>query len=1213
MKAARRMVREILLQKILPLVTSGKDRSSSLAAMLCLEFSAETAAFFVAPQGRDPQWIAGHEDLSLIGALNSETSPYNETNLVSHLSFDPQTDDPATAILAMRFADTETLKDFVDLRDALVPYCSIALQHDLLELEVREAREYSARHFSELSKIHKLAQEIESVPTDEYLDVVAAKTLEIMNGDAALLMILADDEASTFAAASAGRQADIDCFQEILQSTNLVKRIITAPEPLLVSHIPPLSESKPSGDPRSTSRGSMTLAPIYDERGKVQGIIGTYRSFDKRHFVDYELKILDLFISRATLGINNRMLYARLNTKLQEISTLSSLTEALITTRDMNTLLDEVADSIANAVQFECCKIYITDPDTGRLSAQVVRGFENDASGQQEQNIGIGEGLVGHVALSMQPMHVKSLTDQPQVVCRYAEQLNMPSFYAQPIVARGRCIGVVVISDRNVMRSMTESRIELLATFAHQAAIAIENAQIYKTQEKRYAELTTLYEISRRLASTSGVKRAAQTVTELAVSVTESKSALLLLFNSARDSLRPLHWEGLSADTAAMLLNLPRTVHSGARTRRLPRVLKAGTTDELFSGKWAPFYNSLIASHQSIALVPLLVDDLPIGYLILGKPDADFDAEQLKLIAIASSQAAVALQSAWNFERRIGLHELELTAVYELMQKVRLAKSHDEALKNILDLVHALVPSDDSILLTLDNPASTLTIRAAHGLRVAHLVGQTGIATEGIMARALKERSGLISSDPLSDAANILSQQPESGQGLVRSLVAVPLLEGEEVVGVLLLESDIPDRFSEESVRVLHLIASQAATIYREINSLKALTQYTDNVLRSIAAGVITANKDGQIATWNPRAEEILGLSSESFVGHAYPDVFHRIKMDSQTRDDTLNMLDLTAQTGKVFSRNNLRYQTQAGEDCCINLTSTQLKSEAGEYLGVVLVIEDTTRAVQMKEDVERVRRLAETGQLAANIAHELRNPLSSIKGAAQLLRNELPSEFVDQHGEFLDIIVDEVNGLNSITTEFLEFSRVTPPDMKLHDVNQLIARLLQFMGAYLTEQSVMACLDFDETLPPVYIDKPQIEQVIKNVVINAVQAMPHGGALTVKTTYNRSQDQAEMTFSDSGIGIAADKLEKIWAPFFTTKTKGTGLGLPIARKIVETHGGALSVHSQSGEGASFTLTVPVHPIFASIVTQGAAEIAEQRSQSPGSRFHVQNGRQDIN
>jgi len=103
------------------------------------------------------------------------------------------------------------------------------------------------------------------------------------------------------------------------------------------------------------------------------------------------------------------------------------------------------------------------------------------------------------------------------------------------------------------------------------------------------------------------------------------------------------------------------------------------------------------------------------------------------------------------------------------------------------------------------------------------------------------------------------------------------------------------------------------------------------------------------------------------------------------------------------------------------------------------------------------------------------------------------------------------------------------------------------------------------------------------------------------------------MTFSDSGIGIAADKLEKIWAPFFTTKTKGTGLGLPIARKIVETHGGELSVHSQSGEGASFTLTVPVHPIFASIVAQGAAEIAEQRSQSPGSRFHVQKGLQDFN
>jgi len=162
------------------------------------------------------------------------------------------------------------------------------------------------------------------------------------------------------------------------------------------------------------------------------------------------------------------MLYARLNTKLQEISTLSSLTEALISTRDMNTLLNEVADSIENVVKFEYCRIYISDPDTGRLSAQVIRGFNEDNDLFQEINIGIGEGLVGQVALSMQPMYVRSLENQSPVVRRYAEDLGVPSFYAQPIIARGRCIGVVVISDRFVDRSMTEGRIELLSMLSSQ-------------------------------------------------------------------------------------------------------------------------------------------------------------------------------------------------------------------------------------------------------------------------------------------------------------------------------------------------------------------------------------------------------------------------------------------------------------------------------------------------------------------------------------------------------------------------------------------------------------------------------------------------------------------------------------------------------------------------------------------------------------------------
>ncbi len=265
-----------------------------------------------------------------------------------------------------------------------------------------------------------------------------------------------------------------------------------------------------------------------------------------------------------------------------------------------------------------------------------------------------------------------------------------------------------------------------------------------------------------------------------------------------------------------------------------------------------------------------------------------------------------------------------------------------------------------------------------------------------------------------------------------------------------------------------------------------------------------------------------------------------------------------------------------------------------------MVVFEDVTKEVEWKEEVERVSKLAETGQLAANIAHELRNPLASIKGAAQLLRKELPGDVMSEHGEFLDMIVQEVNGLDRIATEFLEFSRVTLPDMQPVSAHAMLTRLLQFMRAYLNDQDVVVVQHLDDALPLLPLDRSQIEQVIKNIVINAVQAMPHGGTLTVRTQLSLQGKAVDIDFTDTGVGIAAGKLDKICAPFFTTKTKGTGLGLAIVRKIVETHGGRLIIRSTTGEGSTFTVQLPTDAAPAGLMPPSGAEITDQRHDGAG-------------
>jgi PAS domain S-box-containing protein len=775
----------------------------------------------------------------------------------------------------------------------------------------------------------------------------------------------------------------------------------------------------------------------------------------------------------------------------------------------------------------------------------------------------------------------------------------MDAYYAQPIVARGRCIGVVVVSNTGPQRPIARADVELLSTFVHQAGIAIENARIIAGQERRYAELTTLYEVSKTLAATSGVQKAAQTVNDLATQITDSDAGLLLLFEDGGEGLSALHWRGVPEALGKRLRSFaapPVPVPAAARAVRAPRILTEAEAGRLFGPDWRPVTEPFLARHRAAALVPLVVDDAAVGFLVLGKHGADYGDQELKLIAVASSQAATVLHSASSYERRIGQRDLELSAVYELMQKVRAATALEEALSSILDIVASLVWSDGSRLLTVDEGGETMTVRAARGERAGGAAGRETLPLGGdsIAARALRARTGLIASDVPSG---------REGGGEARSRMAIPLVVGDELIGVLLMESRTPDLYTEDSVMMLHLVASQAATIYREMTSLRNLTRYTDNILRSIAAGVITVDKNGRIVTWNKRAEEIVNLRASQVIGRHYSEFIKLLQVDLPVREETMRMVELTAQTGKVFTRNQLCYHTPQGDETYINLSASQLRSESGDYLGVVVVFEDVTNEVQMKEEVERVSKLAETGQLAANIAHELRNPLSSIKGAAQLLRRELPPAQMAEHGEFLDMIVQEVNGLDRIATEFLEFSRVTPPEMRPLDVNALLARHLQFMSAYLADQDVQVLQDLDEDLPPLPLDRSQIEQVVKNIVINAVQAMPHGGTLTVATRRQPQLDIVEIDFTDTGVGIPANKLDKICAPFFTTKTKGTGLGLAIVRKIIETHGGRLVIRSTPGEGSTFTVQLPIHPAPAGVVAPSRAEITDQRHDQPGQMY----------
>jgi signal transduction histidine kinase len=237
------------------------------------------------------------------------------------------------------------------------------------------------------------------------------------------------------------------------------------------------------------------------------------------------------------------------------------------------------------------------------------------------------------------------------------------------------------------------------------------------------------------------------------------------------------------------------------------------------------------------------------------------------------------------------------------------------------------------------------------------------------------------------------------------------------------------------------------------------------------------------------------------------------------------------------------------------------------------LIFEDVTKEVKMEEDSTRMGELAAVGQLAASIAHELRNPLSSIKGAAQLLKEQYDEQ--EMIAEFLEIIIDEVNGLSRLTTEFLDYARPTQLELKPTSVNDVVDKTLQLMSVHITDNNIVVRENPDPAVPLIQADEDQLEQVLRNIFINAMQAMPYGGSLHL-TVRPEGEGQVAVQVADTGVGISPENLKRLFVPFFTTKEEGTGLGLALCYSIVQAHGGKIDVESQVGHGTAFTITMPV-------------------------------------
>ena len=352
---------------------------------------------------------------------------------------------------------------------------------------------------------------------------------------------------------------------------------------------------------------------------------------------------------------------------------------------------------------------------------------------------------------------------------------------------------------------------------------------------------------------------------------------------------------------------------------------------------------------------------------------------------------------------------------------------------------------------------------------------------------------------------------------------------------------------------------------------------YYANVVDSVGDGVIVLDNAGAVTLVNPAAEELAGVSRRQARGGLFSDIF-------KEEGPLLDMVAKTVATGMSVTDHENIVLKRNGKLTPVGASTSPLLSSEGDRIGTIVLLRDLSNVRELEEAVRQADRLSSLGALAAGLAHEIKNPLGGIKGAAQLLELEFPEN--EDLREYIRVMLKEVQRVNLIVEELLALA--SPGRLKLGKVNlhRVISDIILLQKRAADGLEITFGQYFDLSIPPILADEALLIQLFLNLIRNAMEAVGEGGVVKVTSRvladYSMTQKgdrRARMVaidIADNGPGIAAEVQEHLFTPFFTTKSKGTGLGLAICQKIVSEHRGMIRVDSELGRGTIFTVMLPL-------------------------------------
>ncbi len=956
---------------------------------------------------------------------------------------------------------------------------------------------------------------------------------------------------------------------------------------------------------------SCILIPI-QSGVKPLGVIVLDNFEESAAFSPQDQALITSLAQQTALSLENARLYQAAEARANQLQALSEAVTTITPTLEPVDLVETLLVKLSDVVPSETSTLWLREGDT--LTIRSARGFEDSAA-----LVGISTTLQdSRLFRDMVETGMAIPVDDVRADSRFPSlEPERLSWLGIPLLAKGEMIGVIALEKQEPGFYIPE-HIQAATTFASQAAVALENANLYQQSllealelDQRSQRLTVLNRFSNQISSVLDRQFILETtLRELLAAVPASVVSAILL-----EADRPV----LQAEIPPFLPDssdptvLPASLPPCPLFERLQQTLGVFNSRAVAAeAELAPLADFLARRQtQSLLVLPLVTGEELHGLVLVHSDQPyHYSPDDIELARIITLQAAVAVQNAASFEATKSMtEELELrvaerTAQLEkeylreqsllrIMRELSASLDLDQVLNQTLVILNETVSAEHSSIMLVNQEAGVFYYRASVGQDFRLPPGgqlSTLKLDEGLAGWVVQNRKSAIVGNVMEDQRWVQIGGLSAGY---TSVIAVPLVVGEELLGVVTLGHSQEDAFSQEDQEMVQAAAMQMAVAINNAELFKLIRDQAENlgtmlrsqqvegsrsmaILEAVADGVLVTDDRGQITLFNHSAQNILNLPRASVIGKTMEDFTGMFGHAAKTWMETIRSWASAPgsyQVGETYAE-RITLDTQRVVD--IHLAPVVM---GAEFLGTVTIFRDITHQVE----VDRLK-----SEFVATVSHELRTPMTSVKGYVDILLMGAAGQLTQQQTDFLEIVQANTERLNVLVDDLLDVSRIEAGKMELSlftlDLRPIIGEVVHEMQSRSeTENHPMDfILEMPPDLPQVPADEERLRQILDNLVSNAYQYTPPGGR--IKISVEALEHEVQVDVADNGIGVHPDDHERIFERFYRGEdplvlaSSGNGLGLSIVRQLVDMHHGRLWLVSPGvpGQGSTFSFTLPL-------------------------------------